>query len=62
MRLQPRLAVIEVGRHNPYGHPAPATLAALRAVPEVLRTDRDGTVRVRIDGGSMRIERAGRAA
>ena len=26
-RLRPRVALIEVGRHNPYGHPAPATLA-----------------------------------
>jgi competence protein ComEC len=37
--------VISVGAENPYGHPAPATLAALsrRDVP-VLRTDRDGTI------------------
>jgi competence protein ComEC len=44
--LGPRLAVIEVGRGNSYGHPAPATLAALRAVPAVYRTDRDRTVRL----------------
>lgn len=49
-RLRPGLAVIEVGRGNPYGHPAPGTLATLRAVPRVLRTDRDGTVRVLADG------------
>jgi competence protein ComEC len=44
-RLRPREAVIEVGRNNSYGHPDPATLAALEAVvPRVHRTDRDGTV------------------
>ena len=42
-RLRPRVAGIEVGAHNTYGHPAPATLRALRSarVPFV-RTDRDG--------------------
>ena len=45
-RLRPRAAVIEVGADNPYGHPHPSTLAALRrpAGPSVLRTDRDGDV------------------
>src|SRR5437899_3164760 len=27
--LRPRAAIIEVGRHNPYGHPAPSTVRAL---------------------------------
>jgi competence protein ComEC len=55
-RLKPQVAVVPVGR-NTYGHPAPATLAALRAaVPVVRRTDRDGTVRLRVDGGRMRVE------
>jgi competence protein ComEC len=45
-RLHPAVALIEVGAHNTYGHPAPATLQALRTVPAVFRTDRDGTVRV----------------
>jgi competence protein ComEC len=46
--LQPRVALIEVGKHNTYGHPAPSTLQALRAagVPSIRRTDRDGTVRL----------------
>ena len=33
---------------NSYGHPAPSTLGALRAVPRLVRTDRDGTVRLRV--------------
>jgi competence protein ComEC len=56
-RLHPRVAAIEVGRHNPYGHPAGSTLAALRIVPEVVRTDRDGTVRLRVRQGQMALER-----
>ncbi len=35
---------------------APSTLAALRAVPNVYRTDRDGTVVVRAAGGRMTVE------
>ncbi len=42
-RVRPRAAVVPVGR-NTYGHPTPATLGALRGVPSVRRTDRDGTV------------------
>ncbi|HEY0630958.1 MAG TPA: ComEC/Rec2 family competence protein [Thermoleophilaceae bacterium] len=48
-RLKPQVAAIEVGAHNSYGHPAPATLAALeRAGTRVYRTDRDGTVRLSV--------------
>ena len=32
-RLAPRVAAIEVGAHNTYGHPAPSTLAALQSGP-----------------------------
>jgi competence protein ComEC len=57
-RLRPRLAAIEVGRHNTYGHPAPSTLAALRkAVPKIVRTDRDGTVRLHAVGDRLWLER-----
>lgn len=55
-RLRPRVAVIEVGRHNSYGHPAPQALEALRAVPRVMRTDRDGTVRLKEEGGRLTLE------
>ncbi len=56
-RIRPRVAVIEVGRGNSYGHPTKSTLAALRSVPHVARTDKDGTVRLRVAGGRMRLER-----
>ncbi|MFI5679244.1 ComEC/Rec2 family competence protein [Streptomyces cellulosae] len=46
-RVAPRLALISAGADNPYGHPAPSTVAALRAAgATVLRTDRDGAVAV----------------
>jgi competence protein ComEC len=57
-RLTPELAAIEVGRHNVYGHPAPETLAELRA-STVVRTDRDGTVRLHVRGRAMTVERLG---
>lgn len=46
-RAAPRLALISCGRDNSYGHPAPRTVAALRAGgAEVLRTDTDGSIAV----------------
>jgi competence protein ComEC len=46
-RLRPRLALISCGADNPYGHPSPRTVAALRAQgATVLRTDTDGPIAV----------------
>ena len=47
-QLRPDVAVIEVGRHNTYGHPTAATLQALRVVPHVYRTDQGATVELRV--------------
>lgn len=45
--LRPRLALISVGTHNRYGHPAAATVAVLKEQgATVLRTDTDGAVAV----------------
>jgi len=55
-RLRPRLAAIEVGRRNVYGHPAAATVRALLAAgAAVVRTDRDGSVSVEPAAGGLRI-------
>ena len=55
-QASPQLAVISVGADNPYGHPAPETLAALAdsGVP-VVRTDAAGEVviEVRNDGWTV---------
>jgi len=43
--VHPRIAVISVGRHNTFGHPAPATIEAWSAIgAAVLRTDQCGAV------------------
>jgi competence protein ComEC len=56
-RLQPQVAAIEVGKGNSYGHPTPQTLKVLHAaVPNVYRTDQDGTVTLTVDGdGAARV-------
>jgi competence protein ComEC len=55
-RVRPVAAVIPVGAANRFGHPHPATVAALRAaVPRVLRTDRDGDVAVTLARGGLAI-------
>jgi competence protein ComEC len=58
-RLRPQVAAIEVGRHNPYGHPTAQALGALSAVPHVYRTDRDGTVRVTVEHGRLTVATGG---
>jgi len=56
-RLRPEVAAIEVGAGNSYGHPTPATLSALeKVVPSVHRTDREGTVRLTVEGTHMRVD------
>ncbi|MEU6093595.1 ComEC/Rec2 family competence protein [Streptomyces sp. NPDC047079] len=57
-RVAPRLALISCGRDNPYGHPAPSTVAALRGEgATVLRTDRDGAIAVVGAGDELRAAR-----
>ncbi|WP_026912591.1 ComEC/Rec2 family competence protein [Patulibacter minatonensis] len=55
--LRPRAAIAQVGAHNGYGHPAPPTVAAVRAARVPLwRTDRNGSVGVRGGPGGPRVE------
>jgi competence protein ComEC len=49
---RPEAALISVGAGNRYGHPTPATLAALAGVP-TYRTDQDGTVEIALDGPGL---------
>ncbi|MFF4171201.1 ComEC/Rec2 family competence protein [Streptomyces sp. NPDC001744] len=52
--VRPRLALVSVGRDNPYGHPSSRTVEALRdGGARVLRTDRDGAVAVVEEGRSL---------
>ncbi|MFI8965721.1 ComEC/Rec2 family competence protein [Streptomyces sp. NPDC053493] len=51
---RPRLALVSAGRDNPYGHPSPLTVAALRAGgARVLSTDRDGAIAVTGAGAGL---------
>ncbi|GAA3526006.1 ComEC/Rec2 family competence protein [Streptomyces osmaniensis] len=55
-RAAPRLALISAGADNSYGHPAPGTVAALRAQGAVvLRTDEDGALAVAGTGAELMV-------
>jgi competence protein ComEC len=52
--VRPRVAVASAGAGNPYGHPTKATLDRVAARgAEVLRTDRNGSIEVTLDGATQ---------
>lgn len=52
--IQPKVAVISVGAGNPYHHPAPTTLDALRRIgTRIFRTDQNGSVTIESDGATI---------
>jgi len=56
-RVAPWLAVVSAGRGNRFGHPHPDVTARLLAhVPQVLRVDEVGGVRVRSDGMTLTVD------
>ena len=55
--VAPQISVISAGEENPYGHPSPELLQRLEeSGTRLLRTDRDGAVRVLTDGHSLRVD------
>ncbi len=54
--VDPKIAVIEVGAKNKYGHPAKETLARIASSTSaiVLRTDQNGTIDVSVYNGKLR--------
>jgi competence protein ComEC len=57
--LQPKIALISVGKDNRYGHPDPDTLARLKAADvDVHRTDLEGTLTLVSTGKGVRMETA----
>ena len=49
-RIEPKVAVISVGKKNSYGHPSPETLSRLDAIrSRILRTDQDGEVEIVVE-------------
>lgn len=56
--LNPKVAVISVGEHNKYGHPAESTLELLRNKDiKILRTDREGDIDIMSDGDGFGLGR-----
>jgi competence protein ComEC len=54
--VRPEYAVISVGRHNLFGHPAPSTLATLhRFGTTIYRTDENGAITILSDGSRVAI-------
>lgn len=49
--VHPKYAIISVGLHNMFGHPAPSTIEALQDFgTQVYRTDENGAVQIATDG------------
>jgi competence protein ComEC len=54
--VKPTYAVISVGSDNSFGHPAPSTLANLKAIGAIIyRTDLQGTIVITSDGQNIHI-------
>jgi competence protein ComEC len=54
--VRPRYAIISVGRHNLFGHPAPSTIATLEHVgANVFRTDENAAVTILTDGDALSV-------
>ena len=55
---RPRIAVISCGRHNPFGHPHPSVVDALRSrAIRLYRTDRNGAVDLAFESGRIVVRR-----
>lgn len=56
--VRPRYAIISVGRHNMFGHPAPSTLETLQAFGAcVYRTDENGALTITTDGQTTTVSK-----
>lgn len=57
--VQPRWVVIPVGHRNRFGHPKPEVVQRYRALDaELLRTDREGAISIRLAADGPRVARA----
>lgn len=55
--VEPKVAVISVGKDNRFGHPASSTRRILKSLgAKIYRTDRDGNVTITSDGQDFRVK------
>lgn len=58
-KIKPKIALIEVGKSNSYGHPHPKVLDQLNSKGiQIYRTDTDGRVEITLDKGNFKIRQA----
>ena len=59
MAVNPKIAIIEVGIKNKYGHPAKETLARITSSTKavIVRTDQGGTIAISADNGKLKIKK-----
>lgn len=56
--VNPKIAVISVGKNNPYGHPTEEVLQRLQNFGiTMFRTDQDGDVKIFSDGNNLRVNK-----
>ena len=56
-KVNPKIAVISLGRDNDYGHPHKSTIKCLNNIgAEIYRTDKDRTIIVTSDGQNISVE------
>lgn len=56
--VHPRVAVIEVGAHNTYGHPTKEALVRLASSgARIFRTDIDSTIEIRAENGKLEVKK-----
>ncbi len=54
--VHPKVALISVGRHNLFGHPAPLTIETLRAAgAQIYRTDKKSAIMLSTDGSALNV-------
>ena len=56
-KVKPKIAVIQAGAGNQYGHPKPSVLTRLKQVgATIYRTDKDGSIVIHSDGNTVKAE------
>ena len=56
-KVNPEVAVISVGNHNPFGHPSPAVIERLKELgARIYRTDQHGSIQITTDGQDYSIQ------